>query len=97
MANLKFAFACFFVLVLIFCQGTQSTEGRKLIAGMKKGYLELKTHVKLMEKETTKSLPTTSPSDQIAANSQPPASDHAEAFRPTSPGHSPGIGHSLQN
>ncbi|EEF39989.1 conserved hypothetical protein [Ricinus communis] len=27
----------------------------------------------------------------------PPASGHVDDFRPTAPGHSPGVGHSIQN
>lgn len=99
MANLKFMFACLFLVVLIFFQEIQSTEGRQLNSGMKKGSSELKTHVKITkfaEHNANESLPTKPPT-QVVAKSQPPPSGHVEAFRPTSPGHSPGIGHFLQN
>ena len=97
MANLKFKIACFFLVVLIFSQEIQSIEGRQLDLGMKRGSSELETHVKIMGKETTKfaehnankSLPPTPPT-------QAP-SFHMQDFRPTTPGHSPGVGHSLQN
>lgn len=35
------------------------------------------------------------PPSPVATESQPPPSGHADDFRPTAPGHSPGIGHSL--
>ncbi|GAV90337.1 hypothetical protein CFOL_v3_33746 [Cephalotus follicularis] len=33
----------------------------------------------------------------VIAGAQPPPPDHVEDFRPTTPGHSPGVGHSLKN
>ncbi|PIN23759.1 hypothetical protein CDL12_03514 [Handroanthus impetiginosus] len=35
------------------------------------------------------------PPSPPATESQPPPSGHADDFRPTAPGHSPGIGHSV--
>ncbi|KAL6339234.1 hypothetical protein AAG906_024385 [Vitis piasezkii] len=104
MANFKFIIACLFLAVLIFSQEIQSTEGRQLNLGMNKGSPELQTHVKIMGKETTKvvehhankSLPA-APTTQVVAGSQPPPSGLVEDFRPTTPGHSPGVGHSLQD
>lgn len=40
--------------------------------------------------------PPTAPSDGVG-ESMPPPPKHADDFRPTAPGHSPGVGHSLQN
>ena len=102
MANFMFIIASFFLVVLIISQEIQSTEGRQLKLGMKKGSPELETHIKIMGKETTKiaghnistPLPA-APTTQVVVESQTPPSRQVEAFRPTSPGHSPGVGHSL--
>lgn len=105
MANFKFIFSCSFLVVLVFFQEIQSMEGRLLNFGMKKGSLELETPIIIMGREAAEfdehianeSLPTSPPHAQVVARSQPPPSGHVETFRPTSPGHSPGIGHSLEN
>lgn len=81
--------ASFFLLVLVISQDIQSTEGRQLKLGMKKGSPELETdHTKIMGKETTA---------RVMVESQAPPSRQVEAFRPTAPGHSPGVGHSLHS
>ena len=104
MANPKFIIACFFLIMLIFCQEIQSSEGRPFL-GMKREFSELETdYVKIIGKETTKSgehnanksLPTAPPTPAVA-ESQTSPSGHVHDFRPTTPGHSPGVGHSLQN
>ncbi|KAK2996988.1 hypothetical protein RJ639_023689 [Escallonia herrerae] len=37
------------------------------------------------------------PPSQTVGESPPPPPGHADDFRPTTPGHSPGVGHSIQN
>lgn len=37
------------------------------------------------------------PPSQAVGKTQPPPPDHVVDFRPTTPGHSPGVGHSIQN
>lgn len=69
---------------------------------MKKGSPEPETHIETMGQEpvnisepnTSKTLPA-APATQEVVESQPLASGQVEAFRPTTPGHSPGVGHSF--
>ena len=98
MANLKFIIACLFLAVLTVSQEIQSTEGRQLKLGMKKGSLELETHVKIVVKhDDKKSLPAAPTTQEVAESQPPPLGRGEEDFRPTTPGHSPGVGHSVQN
>ncbi|KAL5752916.1 hypothetical protein ACOSP7_023101 [Xanthoceras sorbifolium] len=41
--------------------------------------------------------PPAAPSVAVGESLPPPPPRHADDFRPTAPGHSPGVGHSLQN
>ncbi|KAK3222435.1 hypothetical protein Dsin_009460 [Dipteronia sinensis] len=41
--------------------------------------------------------PPAAPSVVVGESLPPPPPKHADDFRPTAPGHSPGVGHSLQN
>ena len=91
MANFKFMISSLFLVLLVISHEIQYSEGRQLKLGMKKGSPELETddHIKIMGKETI---------TRVMVESQPPPSRQVEAFRPTAPGHSPGVGHSfLQN
>lgn len=100
MANLvKFIIASLFLAVLlIFSQEIQSTEGRQLNLGMKKASLELETHVKIIIKHHAKKSLPAAPTTQAAAVAESQPRDRLETdFRPTTPGHSPGVGHSVQD
>lgn len=89
--------------MLILCQEIQFSEGRASNLGMKRGFSELsmgKETIKLAHErniDANKSLPTTVPSTQAVAESQTSPSVCTQVFRPTTPGHSPGVGHNLHN
>ncbi|KAL5752915.1 hypothetical protein ACOSQ2_023422 [Xanthoceras sorbifolium] len=83
-----------------------------LIFGNKNGVLKLQGYNKILEKETRNMNNAKQnnnlhgdefPAVRVAANDNfilnlpPPPPRHADDFRPTAPGHSRGIGHSLQN
>ncbi|XAR73972.1 hypothetical protein NMG60_11008114 [Bertholletia excelsa] len=80
---------CFFLLVvLLFCVAL-CTEGRNLKLDEKKvKCIEcLKPNVTKYATEKRKEVASATADDQ----------GHMDAFRPTTPGHSPGIGHSIHN
>ncbi|KAL4644859.1 hypothetical protein ACB092_02G194200 [Castanea dentata] len=97
--------AAFLFLVIIFSQQIQSIEGRHLREGKKSNKSQtLQTQTKIYETETIKhDEEITSESPPAAPTtvnvSQPPPSPNrgVDDFRPTTPGHSPGVGHSIQN
>lgn len=74
----------FFLLFIILAHKTQSTHGRKLVFN-KKGSVKLSNsnEAAFTPKTATPPPPST------------PSPGRADDFRPTAPGHSPGIGHSL--
>lgn len=111
MAQNKLAFA-FLFLVLIFIQETQCIEGRRLLVGKNNKFQNLRTENKIYENETikhggqlhgddsanvaiTKESPPPPPS--LGVSGPPPPGHDIDDFRPTAPGHSPGVGHSIEN
>lgn len=92
MALIKFLFISFFLLVLIFSQDAAFVEGRPLI---KFSNREISSNTN--EDETSRAIPSdnmmSSRRDLQRENEHGNLSDHVEDFRPTTPGHSPGIGH----
>ncbi|KAJ0027171.1 hypothetical protein Pint_34896 [Pistacia integerrima] len=112
MAQIKLTFA-FLVLVLIFCQEIQCVEGRKLKFERQNASPELQIYNKIHEKETWKFAeqkdesttaraadasvsPQTAPTAPVGEFVRLPPK-HGGESRPTAPGHSPGVGHAIQN
>ncbi|KAL0377730.1 UNVERIFIED_CONTAM: hypothetical protein Sradi_3078500 [Sesamum radiatum] len=103
MAQTKMIIAFFFLTILL----AQSIEGRSFKYKIKN---EFQTHRKIYvqdsgnfakeSKDFPKDCSTMTKCGNEAAftpptEAPPPAPGHADDFRPTTPGHSPGIGHSL--
>ncbi|KAF7136051.1 hypothetical protein RHSIM_Rhsim08G0102000 [Rhododendron simsii] len=92
MASSQPTFVCAMLLILIACNGTLFTEGRKLNS---KGFEEP------VEAYKDDFRPTTPGSSPGVGHSQTLGSDESVAeyeddFRPTTPGSSPGVGHSFE-
>ncbi|OVA15777.1 hypothetical protein BVC80_1825g9 [Macleaya cordata] len=96
MGNIKLISTCLFLLVLIICNHEfVSVEGRHLKLGKK---------VKCISKKCSSSHHLNS-NKVVRENNErnggqravKPMGGEVEAFRPTTPGHSPGVGHSLKN
>ncbi|KAF9668599.1 hypothetical protein SADUNF_Sadunf14G0020400 [Salix dunnii] len=83
MAKGKLIFTSTLIIVLVLCYGITSSEGRLLKTGENTSSFSLRRDLLVSE-----------------ARSEPvtPGPDHANAesddFKPTTPGHSPGAGHS---
>ena len=97
-------FACGFLLLLIFTQEFPSIYGRPLNRGKNNEFQNHETHnrdMKIGNSTNGASLidasPNAPPSPVIGAAQPPPPSHGISDFRPTAPGHSPGVGHSIQN
>jgi hypothetical protein len=105
--------SAFFLLFVILSQQIHSIEGRHLRVGKNNNKSQtLQTQTKIYETETIKHggelhgeditneatlvSPPTPPSLGVSQSPTPP-SHGVDDFRPTSPGHSPGVGHSIQN
>ncbi|KAE8701209.1 P-loop containing nucleoside triphosphate hydrolases superfamily protein isoform 1 [Hibiscus syriacus] len=89
------------LLSLVFFLEIQCIAGRQLILDQNqvetRATLDPKTNAVSVNTYKTKSPP--SPPTVVNGareNQSPPPKSH-EDFRPTSPGHSPGVGHSVQN
>ncbi|KDP31907.1 hypothetical protein JCGZ_12368 [Jatropha curcas] len=97
MAQTNILYACI-LIAIIFFHGLQSIDGRHL-----KLHNNVHGHGNISDMQV--STPKISPPAPSAAGgavvgeaqSPPPASGHANDFRPTTPGHSPGVGHKLIN
>ena len=90
MANTTRVFGiCFVLLVLLLCHEFSCVEGRHLRSALcKKCLRHDQTTVRVTEGGKAPSgLPQTRASKM----------EHIDDFRPTSPGHSPGVGHSIHN
>ncbi|KAK8517543.1 hypothetical protein V6N13_127712 [Hibiscus sabdariffa] len=93
------------LLSLVFSLEIQCIAGRHLILDQKHKVetrdtptLDPKTNGVSINTCNTKSPPPSPPTTVIEAReSQAPPPKNNEDFRPTSPGHSPGVGHSVQN
>jgi hypothetical protein len=98
---------CAFVfLVLFFSQELKFIEGRHLKTRASNKFLQKelvennsKSHVNEKSDKTVNATPMSPPSPPSPVVSEPHPSPpgHVDDFRPTAPGHSPGVGHSLQN
>ncbi|EYU44382.1 hypothetical protein MIMGU_mgv11b016607mg [Erythranthe guttata] len=96
MAQKKMSIGFFFLVIIIISLKIQSTEGRKFKVSNK---LPTKcSSMALCGNEAAASTlpPPPPPLPPVTTDTRPPAAPgHADDFRPTTPGHSPGIGHSL--
>lgn len=97
MANASYT--CLFFLLMIFSHELIScTEGRNLKVTSKKlncgKCLSPDTDAKTIAGDQSSG----DSNSSVQIHSPPPATPgHVEAFRPTTPGHSPGVGHSIHN
>ncbi|GFY86507.1 hypothetical protein Acr_05g0001460 [Actinidia rufa] len=82
MAKTITTYACAFLLVLVLCNEVGYVDGRR----------HLKCKKWLSNGKNT--MKVTGGGKAVEGKSEV---EHAEDFRPTAPGHSPGIGHSLNN
>ncbi|KAK4584566.1 hypothetical protein RGQ29_022331 [Quercus rubra] len=93
--------SAFLFLVFILSQQIQSIEGRHLRDGKKSIESKtIQTQTKIYETETIKHgrvLHGDDKSNEKITSPPPPPNRDVDDFRPTSPGHSPGVGHSIQN
>ncbi|KAL4343581.1 hypothetical protein HN873_035439 [Arachis hypogaea] len=88
--NFAFSFA-FFLALIIFFHGFQSIEGR---------YLKDEVHGVISNNANTSTDMVVSTTGLPPPPPPPPApvlGHGVDDFRPTDPGHSPGVGHSIQN
>lgn len=98
---------CAFVfLVLFFSQELKFIEGRHLKTRTSNKFLQKelvennsKLHVNEKSDKTVNATPMSpsSPPSPVVSEPHPSPPGHVDDFRPTAPGHSPGVGHSLQN
>ncbi|KAK7814806.1 precursor of cep3 [Quercus suber] len=103
--------SAFLFLVFILSQQIQSIEGRHLRGGKKSIESKtIQTQTEIYETETIKhsrvlhgddksneEITSVSSSTVNVSQPPPPPNRGVDDFRPTSPGHSPGVGHSIQN
>lgn len=88
MANASYI--CLFFLLMIFSYELTCIDGRNLKVSKELKCVKcLNPDAKIMAGETT--------GDQNTTQTQSPTPGHVESFRPTTPGHSPGVGHSIHN
>ncbi|KAK7346537.1 hypothetical protein VNO80_21058 [Phaseolus coccineus] len=96
MARNKFIFTMIFFSLIIFCQRFHSTEGRHL----KHNQVHNDVHggISATNAATFKNVAPLTPSTMVGATlAAPPPGRGVEDFRPTTPGHSPGVGHSVHS
>ncbi|KAL2333578.1 hypothetical protein Fmac_014791 [Flemingia macrophylla] len=97
MARNKFIFFMMFVAPIILDQGFHVTEGRYLKHNEGNQHLvKCKDHDCGISATTVSPL-TPSTSMVGATGAAPPPGHGVDDFRPTTPGHSPGVGHLIQN
>lgn len=112
MAQNKLFFAVFIFLSLIFILEIQSVEGRHLKFHSEKlntykRFLAKETtkavqvginfHIKAADTDVQSPPAAPLTPGAVAGASQAPPPRHVDDFRPTMPGHSPGVGHAIQN
>ncbi|TKY70559.1 hypothetical protein E2542_SST06850 [Spatholobus suberectus] len=92
MARNKFLLSLILLALIIFCQGSQSIEGRYLKSD------------EIIKHHMHRGISTTINVAELVADVSPPTPPTAagpgrgvDNFRPTAPGHSPGVGHSVHN
>nr|DAD22344.1 TPA_asm: hypothetical protein HUJ06_023807 [Nelumbo nucifera] len=94
MAKVKLTCICFLLFVLFFSQEIFCIEGRRLKLGEKVKCTKCLTAKRNHSvREMTERGKDTSNVDHAVATME----GYVESFRPTTPGHSPGIGHSIRN
>ncbi|OIW10959.1 hypothetical protein TanjilG_22766 [Lupinus angustifolius] len=97
MAQNKFLFSLILLALIIFCQGFQSIEGRYLKSDQEDnvhGGIST-TNAPILTNVSSPKLPS---EENGATTVVPPPPGHGvDNFRPTEPGHSPGVGHSAHN
>lgn len=109
MAQTKLVLATLLLLITL-SHFIQSTEARRLRHGSKKEFSKLHFHTKVSKPDVNSTNRTASDDEPApvaptaptlpsptapVSHSSPPG--HVDGLRPTAPGHSPGIGHSLQD
>lgn len=87
MAQNKFLLSLVLLALIIFCQGFHSIEGRYLKSGET---IKHQMHSGISTTNVADVSPPTPPSAAV------PGRD-VDNFRPTAPGHSPGVGHAAHN
>lgn len=113
MTNMKFLGFCAFVIALIMCNEIVSVEGRHLkhVRHHCQKQCSKSSKGKLLGLSQTRPLETKGKLQDGVLNAAAAAggassssyetnvskADHTEDFRPTAPGHSPGVGHSVHN
>ena len=96
MAPNKFIFTMILFSLVIFCLRFHSTEGRHL----KRNEVHNDVHggISGANAATLKDVAPLTPSTMVGATlAAPPPGHGVEDFRPTTPGHSPGVGHSIHS
>ncbi|KAL5705798.1 hypothetical protein ACHQM5_024049 [Ranunculus cassubicifolius] len=93
MAKNKGACTCVLLLVLIFSHEMHCAEGRRLDLTKRTTCLKCSSPDTRMPVKEEKASGVTTDSHHKFTTTD----DFVDAFRPTTPGHSPGIGHSLKN
>ncbi|KAE9596644.1 hypothetical protein Lal_00007581 [Lupinus albus] len=91
--NKSFSFLILLALV-IFYQGFHSIEGRHLNSDNVHGGVST-TNEDTLTQVSSPTLP--SVTDGATTVAPPPPGHNVDDFRPTAPGHSPGVGHSVHN
>ncbi|KAE9613028.1 hypothetical protein Lal_00027345 [Lupinus albus] len=107
MAQNKFFFSLILLALIIFCQGFQSIEGRYLKSDQDiQKFMESENQENVHGGISTTNAPILTnvslpklPSEANGATTvvPPPPGHGVDNFRPTEPGHSPGVGHSDHN
>lgn len=96
----------FLFLLIVLTWEIQSIDARRLIDTSKLRNLQTDQYKSVDHHEIAASkpvavsppTPVTPPRSEVAGAAQPPPPAHGiDDFRPTAPGHSPGVGHSLHN
>lgn len=89
----KFSGIIFFVLMLILTNEVANIEGRKVMLGKKPQTAAVKVMSLAEEGKATAGSNVASPSRNAGQIISTKDEGDVDAFRPTTPGHSPGIGH----
>ncbi|XP_020206960.1 precursor of CEP5 [Cajanus cajan] len=100
MAQNKFIGSMIFLALIIFDQGFHSTEGRYVKHNESNQHLvKCKNHDEVhCGISATNVYPLTPSTSMVdATGAAPPPAHGVDDFRPTTPGHSPGVGHSVHN
>lgn len=96
----------FLLLLIVLTWEIQSIDARRLIDSSKLRNIQTVQYKSVDHQEIAGSkpvvvsppTPVTPPQSEVAGAAQPPPPAHGiDDFRPTAPGHSPGVGHSLHN